>query len=64
MDISRLCKNQKATRKAKVYMPISIKFFDAAAIICCNTSLFTHNYHHKKKFRIKYCEPLKKQLPQ
>jgi len=34
MDISRLCKNQKATRKAKVYMPISIKFFDAAAIIC------------------------------
>jgi len=49
MDISRLCKNQKATRKAKVYMPISIKFFDAAAIICCNTSLFTHNYHHKKK---------------
>lgn len=60
MDISRLCKNQKATRKAKVYMPISIKFFDAAAIICYLLIITIT----KKKIRIKYCEPLKKQLPQ
>ena len=46
---------------------IPIKFFDAAAIICCKILryLLIITITKKKEFRIKYCEPFeKKQLPQ